>query len=108
MAKAPRRRRRKRDSFGGQSDVQKKPFTAEDIRFTQSKDGKTLYAIVLAFPADGKVTIKSLAGSSETWPGKIGNVRLLGGLRQIEIHPRRKRIARHASGKTALPDRFRA
>ena len=46
--------------FDGQSDVQKKPFTAEDIRFTQSKDGKTLYAIVLAFPADGKVTIKSL------------------------------------------------
>ena len=41
--------------------MQKKPFTAEDIRFTQSKDGKTLYAIVLEIPADGKVTIKSLA-----------------------------------------------
>ena len=55
-----------------------KPFTAEDIRFTQSKDGKTLYAIVLAFPADGKVTIKSLAENSAQWPGKIGSVRLLG------------------------------
>jgi len=64
--------------FGGQTDVQKKPFTAEDIRFTQAKNGKMLYAIVLAFPADGKVTIKSLAGNSELWPGKIGKVRMQG------------------------------
>ena len=47
--------------FGGQSDTQKQPFTAQDVRFTQSKDGKILYAIVLAFPADGKVVLKSLA-----------------------------------------------
>ncbi len=47
--------------FGGQSDTQKKPFTAEDIRFTQSKNGKTLYAIALAYPADGKILVKSLA-----------------------------------------------
>jgi len=64
--------------FDGQTDMQKKPFTTEDIRFTQSKDGKTLYTIVLAFPADGKVTIKSLASNSPQWPGEIGNVRLLG------------------------------
>jgi alpha-L-fucosidase len=65
-------------SFGGQRDVQKEPFTAEDIRFTQSKSGKELYALVLAPPADGKVVIKSLAGASPQWPGKIGRVRLLG------------------------------
>lgn len=64
--------------FGGQRDVQKTPFTAEDIRFTQSKDGPVLYAIVLEFPADGKVTIKSLASNSPNWPGKIGSVRMLG------------------------------
>jgi alpha-L-fucosidase len=64
--------------FGGQNDVQKKPFTAADIRFTQSKNGKTLYATVLAFPTDGQVTVKSLASSSELWPGKIGKVRMLG------------------------------
>lgn len=64
--------------FGGQSDTQRKPFMAEDIRFTQSKNGKTLCAIVLAFPADGKVTIKSLASNSPHWPGKIGSVRMLG------------------------------
>ena len=64
--------------YGGQSDVQKKPFTAEDIRFTQSKDGKALYAIVLAFPADGKVTIKSLSTGSPHWSGTIGSVCMLG------------------------------
>jgi len=65
--------------FDGQRDVSNKPFTAEDIRFTQSKDGKTLYAIVLEIPTDGKVTIKSLANNSPNWPGKIGSVRLVGG-----------------------------
>jgi alpha-L-fucosidase len=65
--------------FGGQTDVQKQPFLAEDIRFTQSKDGKTLYAIVLETPADRKVTVKSLASGSANWPGDIGSVRLAGG-----------------------------
>ena len=65
--------------FDGQKDTHSKPFTVEDIRFTQSKDGKTLYALVLAWPTDGKVTIKSLADDSSKWPGKISSVRLLGG-----------------------------
>jgi len=64
--------------FGGQNDVQKKPFTAEDIRFTQSKDGKKLYAIVLEIPKNGRVTIKSLGSNSPNWTGKIGGVRLVG------------------------------
>jgi len=64
--------------FDGQTDVAKKPFTPEDIRFTQSKDGKAVYAIVLETPKDGRVTIKSLAAKSEYWPGKIGSVRLVG------------------------------
>jgi alpha-L-fucosidase len=62
----------------GMKDVSNKPFTAEDIRFTQSKDGQTLYAIVLEIPKDGKVTIKSLASNSTYWPGKIGSVKLVG------------------------------
>ena len=68
-----------RGRFGGQSDVQRQPFTPEDIRFTQSKDGKNFYAIVLGIPADGKVTVKSLADDSPNWPGKIRSVRLVGG-----------------------------
>jgi alpha-L-fucosidase len=65
--------------FDGQTDVQAKPFTSEDIRFTQSKDGLALYAIVLGIPADGKATVKSLGNKSAHWPGKIGSVRLAGG-----------------------------
>jgi alpha-L-fucosidase len=64
--------------FGGLRDVGSKPFTSEDIRFTQSKDGKKLYAIVLAVPTHGEVTIKSLASGSPNWPGEIGSVHELG------------------------------
>jgi len=63
----------------GQADVSKTPFTPEDIRFTQSKDGEKLYAIVLEIPKDGNVTVKSLASNSSHWPGKIASVRLVGG-----------------------------
>ena len=65
--------------FDGQRDVANKPFTSEDIRFTQSKDNKTLYAIVLEIPEDGKVAIKSLAANSQHWPDRIDSVRLVGG-----------------------------
>jgi len=63
---------------GGQSDTSKRPNTSEDIRFTVSKDGKTLYAIVLAWPDDGEVLIRSLARSAETYQ-KTGKAQLLGG-----------------------------
>ena len=68
-----------RASSTARATFQNKPFTSEDIRFTQSKNGKTLYAIVLEIPPDGKVTVKSLAANSEYWPDKIGSVRLVGG-----------------------------
>ena len=63
--------------FDGQTDVQRKPFTGEDIRFTQSKDGKTLYAIALNVPTS-KVLIQSLAGI------KIADVKLLGSEEKIQ------------------------
>ena len=65
--------------FDGQTDVSRKPFTPEDIRFTQSKNGKLLFAVVLEIPKDGKVTVKSLAANSEYWSGKMSRVRLVGG-----------------------------
>lgn len=64
--------------FDSQRDADTKPFTPADLRFTLSKDGRTLYATGLAFPADGKITIQSLAANSALWPGKVGSVRLLG------------------------------
>ena len=64
--------------FDGERDTHNHPFTAADIRFTQSKNGRALYAIVLAIPADGQITIKSLAENTGNWPGEIRSVRLLG------------------------------
>jgi alpha-L-fucosidase len=49
----------------------KNKYSADDIRFTASKDGKTVYAFCLGVPA-GEVRIKSLAGE------KIAGVIILG------------------------------
>ena len=62
--------------FDGHKDIA--PFTAQDLRFTTSKDGKVLYVIAMGWPADGKVTIKSLAAGSPHLAGEIGSVKLLG------------------------------
>jgi alpha-L-fucosidase len=75
----PSTARAEKGQFGGQRDVQAAPFTAEDVRFTQSKDGRTVYAIVLEIPSDRAVTIRSLAAGSPHWAGPIRRVGLLGG-----------------------------
>ena len=48
-------------------------FSAEDIRFTQSKDGRTLYALALGVPASD-VTIKALGQAAKP----VASVKLLG------------------------------
>ncbi len=48
-------------------------FTADDVRFTQSKDGKQLYVIALGIPAK-PLHIRALAGERRA----IADVRLLG------------------------------
>ena len=53
-------------------------YSAEDIRFTRSKDGTVLYAIVLGWPTDGKLTIQSLAQGTKLDSGEVADVRLLG------------------------------
>jgi alpha-L-fucosidase len=58
------------------NDTKRKPFTAEDVRFT-TKDGK-LYATVLDWPASGRVTIHSLARKAPYFTGEIASVELLG------------------------------
>ena len=54
----------------------KRPYTAEDMRFTTK--GGALYAIVLAWPANGQLTIRTLAAGSSHYPKDIGRVELLG------------------------------
>jgi alpha-L-fucosidase len=51
-------------------------YTAKDIRFTTK--GKTLYAIALGWPDDGKMTVKSLAKTEDASQNQIKRVELLG------------------------------
>lgn len=63
--------------FGGSRDVRSKPYTAEDMRFTVK--GGALYSMVLEWPADKTVLIKSLATHSPQATGrKVNEVSLLG------------------------------
>jgi alpha-L-fucosidase len=62
----------------------RKDFTSEDIRFTQSKDAKTLYAIALNWPEDGRIVVKSLKAGSKLRPEKINSVTMLGAKEPIK------------------------
>lgn len=61
--------------FDGIKDIGK--FSAADVRYTTSKDGKILYAFVLGWPENGKIVLKSLASQSPLYPEKITGVKLL-------------------------------
>jgi alpha-L-fucosidase len=67
-------------AFDGVKDVATRPFTAADIRFTTSKEGTVLYALVLAWPPNGRLLVKSLARSF----GAIRSTSLLGNTSPLE------------------------
>lgn len=58
---------------GHLADLRFEGFTAQDIRFTRSKDGSAVYAILLGWPKDGYANIKSLGNQA----GQINSVHLL-------------------------------
>lgn len=58
-------------SAQGFNEGKEKPFTARDLRFTTK--GKTLYAIMLGWPGDGKSLVKSITGKE-----RVTSVSLLG------------------------------
>ena len=70
----------KAGSFQGDS-IRK--LGAKDIRFTRSKDAKTVYAIALGWP-EGEFVIGSLGAAAQTAPGRILAVELLGTGRAVE------------------------
>lgn len=61
---------------GSFNDTKRGAFTSQDIRFTTR--GDTLYAIALAWPEHGSVTIQSLATDSALFQHPIEKVELLG------------------------------
>ena len=68
---------------GGFSERKDKPYTFEDIRFTSSKDGKTIYAVVLEWP-ERNLVVKSLGTKNEYHFGSIAKVELLGHNRPLK------------------------
>ena len=62
--------------FGGATDVRKQGYTAQDYRFT-TRNG-VLYATALAWPADGKLTVRTLGAGAPGIQGEATSVELLG------------------------------
>ncbi len=89
------------NSGGGFSENNDKPYTSQDIRFTQSKDGKTIYVIFLGWP-EKEVTIRSMKVDAANTNARI---ELLGGgkvtykvntQKQLVIQPPVQRSGEHA------------
>ena len=53
-----------------------RPYTAQDFRFATK--GNVLYATAMAWPDDGKLTIKTLSSTRPGFVGKVKSVSLLG------------------------------
>jgi alpha-L-fucosidase len=64
------------EGSGNFNENRTRPYTAQDIRFTTK--GETLYAFALGWPADGKLTIRTLAAASPQYPRAVGRVEMLG------------------------------
>jgi len=64
-------------SAQGFNEGKGKPFTVEDVRYTISKDGQTLYAIVMGVPTQA-VTLKSLGKNAKLLERQIAGIQLLG------------------------------
>ena len=64
-------------STQGFNENKGKPFTAEDVRYTASKNGKTLYAIVCGLPS-GPVALKSLGQTAALLDRPVAKIEQLG------------------------------
>ncbi len=60
-----------------------KPFTPEDIRYTASKDGNTLYAIVMGWP-EKPVSLKSLGTDAGLVERPVKQIRQLGSRSSVD------------------------
>lgn len=69
-------------SAQGFNEGKSKPFTAEDVRYTTSKDGKTIYSIVCGLPA-GPVALKSLGKAADLLDRMVAKVEQIGSTETI-------------------------
>jgi alpha-L-fucosidase len=69
-------------SAQGFNEGKGKPFTADDVRYTASKDGRTLYVIVLGWPTR-PLALKTLGSAAKLLDRRIAKVELLGSTKSI-------------------------
>jgi alpha-L-fucosidase len=72
-------------SAQGFNEGKGKPFGPEDIRFTTK--GNALYAIVMGWPTDGKVRIKTLRSGNTALKHTVNKVQLLGHSESLSFTP---------------------
>ena len=65
-----------KDSTAKNRDIQ--TYTAQDIRYTTSQNGKELYAAVMAWPSTGSLTLHTLFTSNPYLPTPVCSATLLG------------------------------
>jgi alpha-L-fucosidase len=56
-------------------------FSTQDFRFTQSKDGRSLYAFFFGWPPGGRLVVKSFAktgAATDLLAQRVGSLSLLG------------------------------
>jgi alpha-L-fucosidase len=63
------------------TDTSRNEYTSSDVRYTTR--GETLYAIVMAPPANGRTVLSSLAPRSGLFDGSVSSVRLVGRNREV-------------------------
>lgn len=68
-------------AFAGNSTA---ALDSSDIRFTRSKKGNIVYAIILGWPKEKSFQVKSFGKASSLNPGKVENVELLGCVDKLE------------------------
>jgi alpha-L-fucosidase len=77
-------------------------FGEDNIRFTTSKDGKTLYAFVLGEPQKD-IVIKALGAASGKLDRRIASVVLLGGSGELQWKQNADSLVITKPAKVALP-----
>jgi len=71
------------EKSGGFSESKTFGYSSQDIRFTRSKDGKSLYAFVLDWPEGDEFTLSSFNLENGVSPAAIAGIQLLGSSEQI-------------------------
>jgi alpha-L-fucosidase len=73
-----------RNSTEKNHDIQ--AYTATDVRYTQSRDGRVLYATLLGWPADDSSTLQVLFRANPYLSGPVCKVELIGSTAALEFH----------------------